>query len=72
MFESLDDDSPTTILGKKAYKRAALKRWHFLSSFDLSTIGGPDQLCSMISERTGISEIQVKCDVAIWMRRHAL
>jgi hypothetical protein len=72
MFKSMEDDSPTSILRKTAYKKAALKRWRFLSSFDLSTIAGPEQLCSMISERTGISEMQVKRDVGIWMRRHAV
>ena len=44
MFETVEDDGPTTMLRKKAHKRAALKRWRSRHSI-LSTVSGPNQLC---------------------------
>jgi hypothetical protein len=68
MFGFQGGESADTVARKRGYMLDAQQRWRFMTNFDLSTIKNEVQLCSMIKERSGISEGQAKGDVQAWMR----
>ena len=67
MFGFKGGESTEAVSRKKGYMKDAQQRWGFLTNFDLSTIKNEVQLCSMIKDRTGAPEVQVKSDVQAWM-----
>jgi hypothetical protein len=68
MFGFQGGEDATTASRKKGYMKDAQQRWGFLTSFDLSTIKNKVQLCSMVRDRMGVSEVEAESDVRTWMR----
>ena len=68
MFGFQGGESAETVLRKTGYRGDAQRRWRFLTNFDLSSIRHEVQLCSMVRDRSGISEAQARSDVHAWMQ----
>ncbi len=68
MFGFQSGEGATAVSRKKAYMKDAQQHWGFLTNFDLSTIKNKEQLCSMVRDRMGVSEVQAESDVGAWMQ----
>jgi hypothetical protein len=68
MFGFQGGEDTTTVSRKKSYMKDAQQHWGFLTNFDLSTIKNKMQLCSMIRDRMGVSEVEAESDVTTWMQ----
>jgi len=67
MFGFQGGESPDVVARKRSHMKDAQQKWHFLTSFDCSTIKTEGQLGSMVSTRSSISEDQATRDVTAWM-----
>jgi hypothetical protein len=68
MFGFQGGENTDTVTRKKGYMKDAQHRWRFLTNFDLSTIKNEIHLCSMVKERSGVSEAQAEREVHEWMK----
>lgn len=68
MFGFQGGESADTVSRKRGYRKDVQQRWGFLTTFDLSSIRNEVQLYSMIRDRSGLPEAQVKSDVQVWMQ----
>lgn len=68
MFGFQGGESADMVSRKKGYRKDAQQRWGFLTTYDLSSIRNEVQLCSMVRDRSGVSETQAKSDVHAWMQ----
>lgn len=68
MFGFRGGESADAVARKRGYVKNAQLQWPFLTNYDLSTIKGEGQLCSMIKTRSSTSAEQAKRDVEAWMQ----
>jgi len=68
MFGFQGGESAETVARKKGYMKDAQEKWHFLTSFDLSTIKNKRQLHAMVKTRASLSDKQATKDVEAWVQ----
>jgi len=68
MFGFQGGESAETVARKKGYMKDAQEKWHFLTSFDLSTIKNKGQLHAMVKTRASLSDKQATKDVEAWVQ----
>ena len=66
MFGSNGGEDVATVARKRGYMVEAQRRWPFLTHFDASTIKNPQQLVTMVKERSSRSHADAERDVLGW------
>jgi hypothetical protein len=67
MFGFNGGESVATVERKRRYMVEAQQRWPFLTYYDASTIKNPEQLVTMVKDRTSQSQAAAEKDVSEWM-----
>ena len=66
MFGFSGGEDVPTVVRKRRYMVEAQQRWPFLTHFDASTIKNPQQLVTMVKERSSRSHADAEKDVLEW------
>jgi hypothetical protein len=67
MFGFSGGESDATVVRKRTYLVEARERWPFLTHYDASTVKVPQQLVTMVKERSSVSQAEAERDVFKWM-----
>jgi hypothetical protein len=67
MFGFSGGESVPIVARKRRYMVEAQERWPFLTNYDASTIKAPQQLITMLKERSSLSLADAEKDVREWM-----
>ena len=67
MFGFSGGESVPIVVRKRRYMVEAQERWPFLTNYDASTIKVPQQLVTMLKERSSLSRAEAEKDVREWM-----
>ncbi|WP_336740312.1 hypothetical protein [Aureimonas altamirensis] len=67
MFGFSGGEASDTVVRKREYMVDAMKRWPFLTRYDVTTIHNEQQLATLIRDRSGQSKIDTDREVGDWM-----
>jgi hypothetical protein len=67
MFGFSGGESVPVVARKRRYLNEAQQRWPFLTNYDASTVKAPQQLVTMLKERSSLPRADAERDVIEWM-----